>query len=225
MSVLQIVFAFPAPIALALLLNSIMSERVKRSMQIDRLPAALHRLGDRGLDLAADARRRRRGQQPAAQRVGLATVNIMGNPDCVQAAGHPAGDLEGDRLGHDHLPGRDARRSRSELYEAAAVDGAGPWRRIWHVTLPGMRSVIVLLLILRLGSVLTRRLRADPAAATDRSAPTRRGAGHVRLLPRHQRRRLGLGHRGRPGQGRGRHRRWCSAPTRLAKRFGGEGVF
>ncbi|GGL04958.1 ABC transporter permease [Planomonospora parontospora] len=40
------------------------------------------------------------------------------------------------------------------LYEAAAVDGAGRWRRIWHITLPGLRPVIVLLLILRLGDAL-----------------------------------------------------------------------
>ncbi len=40
------------------------------------------------------------------------------------------------------------------LYEAARIDGAGRLRRIWHITLPGIRSVIVLLLILRLGSIL-----------------------------------------------------------------------
>lgn len=41
------------------------------------------------------------------------------------------------------------------LYEASAADGAGRWRRMWHVTLPGMRGVIVLMLVLRLGSALT----------------------------------------------------------------------
>ncbi|HZU84224.1 MAG TPA: ABC transporter permease subunit, partial [Polyangiaceae bacterium] len=41
------------------------------------------------------------------------------------------------------------------LYEAAAADGAGPWRRLWHVTLPGLRPVVVLLLILRLGDALS----------------------------------------------------------------------
>src|SRR6185436_6004287 len=40
-------------------------------------------------------------------------------------------------------------------YEAAAVDGAGQWRRLWHITLPALRPVIVLLLILRLGDALT----------------------------------------------------------------------
>ncbi|MEV4243846.1 ABC transporter permease subunit [Streptosporangium canum] len=40
------------------------------------------------------------------------------------------------------------------LYEAAAVDGASRWRRLWHITLPGLRPVIILLLILRLGEAL-----------------------------------------------------------------------
>jgi putative aldouronate transport system permease protein len=41
-----------------------------------------------------------------------------------------------------------------ELYEAAVVDGANRWRQIWHITLPGIREVFVLLLILRIGHIL-----------------------------------------------------------------------
>jgi putative aldouronate transport system permease protein len=41
------------------------------------------------------------------------------------------------------------------LYEAAAVDGASRWRRMWHITLPGIRPVIVLLLILHIGGILS----------------------------------------------------------------------
>lgn len=40
------------------------------------------------------------------------------------------------------------------LYEAARMDGAGRLRRIWHVTLPGIRTVIILLLVLKIGSIL-----------------------------------------------------------------------
>ena len=43
----------------------------------------------------------------------------------------------------------------TDLYEAAAADGAGRWRRLWHITLPGLRGVIVLMLVLRLGNALT----------------------------------------------------------------------
>jgi len=41
-----------------------------------------------------------------------------------------------------------------ELYEAARMDGAGRMRQIWHITLPGIRSTIVVLLILRLSDIL-----------------------------------------------------------------------
>ena len=35
------------------------------------------------------------------------------------------------------------------------MDGAGRWRRMWHVTLPALRPVIALLLVLRVGDALT----------------------------------------------------------------------
>ncbi|MFD0676554.1 MULTISPECIES: ABC transporter permease [unclassified Paenibacillus] len=41
-----------------------------------------------------------------------------------------------------------------QLYEAARIDGANRWRLIWNITLPSIRSTIVILLILRLGNFL-----------------------------------------------------------------------
>ena len=41
-----------------------------------------------------------------------------------------------------------------ELYEAAEVDGAGRWRKLWHITLPGIRPTIVVLLIMNIGRIL-----------------------------------------------------------------------
>lgn len=40
------------------------------------------------------------------------------------------------------------------LYEAASIDGANRWQQTWHVTLPGMRMIIVLMMVLSLGNVL-----------------------------------------------------------------------
>jgi len=40
------------------------------------------------------------------------------------------------------------------LYESAAIDGAGHWRRMLHITLPGMLPIIILMVTLSLGSVL-----------------------------------------------------------------------
>lgn len=42
-----------------------------------------------------------------------------------------------------------------ELYEAARVDGASRIRQIWHITLPGIASTIVLMFILKLGSIMS----------------------------------------------------------------------
>lgn len=41
-----------------------------------------------------------------------------------------------------------------ELYEAAIMDGANKWRQIWHITLPSIMSTLVILLLLRLGHLL-----------------------------------------------------------------------
>lgn len=40
------------------------------------------------------------------------------------------------------------------MYEAAGVDGAGRLRQVWHITLPGIRYIIVLLLVLNIGNIL-----------------------------------------------------------------------
>lgn len=41
-----------------------------------------------------------------------------------------------------------------QLYEAAAIDGAGRWRQMWHITLTGIRTTIITLLIFRVGEVM-----------------------------------------------------------------------
>lgn len=41
-----------------------------------------------------------------------------------------------------------------QLYEAARIDGAGRFSRIWHVTLPGIRGIIAIQLILQVGKIL-----------------------------------------------------------------------
>ncbi|MDP5272606.1 ABC transporter permease [Chengkuizengella axinellae] len=41
-----------------------------------------------------------------------------------------------------------------QLYEAARMDGASRLRQIWHITLPSIRNVIILLLILKIGDIL-----------------------------------------------------------------------
>ena len=52
-----------------------------------------------------------------------------------------------------------------ELFEAAYIDGANKLQQIWHVTLPGIRATIVVLLILNVGQMMNKR---HPGSAVHR---------------------------------------------------------
>lgn len=54
------------------------------------------------------------------------------------------------------------------LYEAAKVDGAGKLKRIWHITLPGIRSIIILMFVLRISGLIGSNL--DQALVLQNSA-------------------------------------------------------
>jgi putative aldouronate transport system permease protein len=41
-----------------------------------------------------------------------------------------------------------------QLYEAARIDGAGKLAQVWHITLPGIKNTIAIMLILRLGGMM-----------------------------------------------------------------------
>src|SRR6185503_3255219 len=150
--VLQLIFFFPAPIALALLLNSMVSESAKRFMQsVLYLPHFIswviiialwqQLFGGAGL------------LNQALRESGQPTINIMSNP----AFFKPLVVLEliWKETGWGTIIILAAlTRIDVTLYESAAMDGASSWRRLWHITLPGIRGVIVLLLILRLATTL-----------------------------------------------------------------------
>lgn len=46
-------------------------------------------------------------------------------------------------------------RVDTSLYESASIDGANRWQRLWHITLPGIRSVISIMFVLSLGGLLS----------------------------------------------------------------------
>ena len=41
----------------------------------------------------------------------------------------------------------------TSLYEAAALDGANRWHRMWHVTLPGILPTIVMMFTIKIGTM------------------------------------------------------------------------
>lgn len=150
---LQLIFAFPAPLALALLLNSLISEPVKRSIQsIVYLPHFLSWV------IVISMWQQIFGGTGFLNSVlvnqGFGTVNIMSNPDLFK----PLVVLQSiwKDVGWGTIIFLAAlTKIDLQLYEAAVIDGANGRRRLFDITLPGIRSVVVLLLILRLGSMLS----------------------------------------------------------------------
>jgi putative aldouronate transport system permease protein len=152
-ALLQLVFFFPVPIALAMLLHSLTRDSVRRFVQsVAYLPHFLswvivvavfqQVLGETGLlnNVLGDAH--------------LHTVDIIGNP----AAFKPLviAEVIWKDCGWGTIIFLAALTQVDEQqYEAAAIDGAGPWRRFWHITLPSVRPIMVLLLIMRLGDILS----------------------------------------------------------------------
>jgi putative aldouronate transport system permease protein len=150
---LQSIFVFPAPILLALLLNSLFSERIKRIAQsILYLPhfmswvivVALFQqmLGGSGL------------LNNYLRSHDLSTIDIIGNSELFHVL------LTSQIIWKDTgwatiLFLAALSQIDSQLYEAASVDGASRMKQLWHVTLPGLRGIIILLFILRLGDSLT----------------------------------------------------------------------
>ena len=150
---LQLIFSFPLPILLAILLHSLVSPLLRGFVQsVIYLPHFLS-----WVIVVAMFQQVLGGSGAVAhvvRQLGGGSINIMADPSIFKlliVSQNVWKDTGwGTILFLAALTAID-----SALYESAAVDGAGARRRFWHITLPGMRPIIVLLLILQLGSSLT----------------------------------------------------------------------
>ncbi|MFB7864468.1 ABC transporter permease [Streptomyces sp. NPDC056069] len=152
-SVVQLFLYFPAPVALALFLNSLISSRTRRFLQtVVYLPHFLSWVVVVGMFQQVFG-----GAGTVTSLLhdnGVSVGNIMNNPDTFillltsQAVWKDAG--WGAIIFLAAMASID-----NSLYESAAMDGAGRLRRMWHITLPGIRPVMIMLLILRLGDILS----------------------------------------------------------------------
>lgn len=152
LSLLNVIFAFPAPIILALFLNELRMQRYKRFIQtliyiphfiswviIGSMTFML--LNSTGL------------VNNFLNSIGIGTINFLADPTYFRPIMVIQGIWRGAGFGTiiflAALSSVDM-----EQYEAAIVDGASRFRQMWHITLPALRTVVVLLFILQMGSVL-----------------------------------------------------------------------
>jgi putative aldouronate transport system permease protein len=153
LAVYNLVFYFPAPIILALLLNEVRNQKFKRTVQsLTYLPHFLswvviygifnsifsteggviniivEQLGGEAIPFLASPRwfRTLITLQVLWKEIGWGTIIFLAALASVDVS----------------------------LYEAAIVDGANNWDRLWHITLPTIRPTIIILLILRMSSFL-----------------------------------------------------------------------
>ncbi len=154
LSVLNIVWSMPFPILLALLLNEVRIAWFKRSIQtITYVPHFISWVVMAGICIDI--------LSPSSGIVNKAIVQLTGEPvffmtDLKWIRTVVIGSQIWKETGWSAIiylaaiTGVDP-----QLYEAASIDGAGRLRQTYHVTLPGIRGTFIVLLILRLGGLMT----------------------------------------------------------------------
>lgn len=149
----SLIFGFPAPIILALLLNEIRNEKFKKSVQtISYLPHFISIMVICGM--LVDFLARDGIITDLIVLFGGERDNFLMRPELFRTIYVSSGIWQ--HVGWDSiiylaaLTGIDP-----ELYEAARIDGATRWKQTWHITLPGIAPTIIILLILRIGGMMS----------------------------------------------------------------------
>ncbi|MBO2944618.1 sugar ABC transporter permease [Paenibacillus sp. F411] len=153
LSLYQIVFFFPIPIILALMLNELKNQVFKRFVQtiiyIPHFVSWVVIVGISYLFLTPEGG----FINEAIAATGNDKVNFLMSEDWFRTL--QIGQVIWKEAGWGTiiflaaLAGVDP-----QLYEAARMDGANRWRQLWHITLPALKSTIIILFILRLGDIL-----------------------------------------------------------------------
>lgn len=153
LNLLDLVIGFPAPIIFALILNELCFKRFKKVVQtIAYMPHFLSWVIIYGLALQLFA--------PSTGFVNMILNNLgMASIPFLDESRHWVATYIGlgvwQNFGWGSIVYLAAIAGISpELYEAASVDGAGRFKKMWHITLPGIKPTIVVLLVMNLGNIL-----------------------------------------------------------------------
>ena len=151
-SILDLVVSFPITIIFALLLNEIKNVKFKRTVQtVSYMPYFISMVVVAGI--IVDFCSSRGVITSMVSFFSGSNQNLLSMPQYWRPIYIISGLWQGLGFGAiiyvAALSGVD-----QELYEAAVVDGANRWQQTWHITLPGISSTIIIMLILRVGSLM-----------------------------------------------------------------------
>lgn len=149
---LTLLICFPLPIVLALLLNELRSRRFKRIVQtISYLPHFLSIVIVAGIVFQLTSLDGTVNQIVTA--LGGDAIPFMQLPEWFRTI-YVSSEIW-QTVGWGTILYLAALTTIDEqLYEAARIDGANRWQQTWHITLPGIRPTMVVLLILNIGSFM-----------------------------------------------------------------------
>lgn len=153
-NVYSVIFTFPATIILALLMNELISKKFKTMVQtISYMPYFISTVVVAGLVTSF--------LSPTSgiinvliEKLGGEKTYFLTRPEYFRTIYILMTTWQG--IGFGTIIYTSALCSiDSELYEAASIDGAGRFKKIWHITLPGILPTIATMLVIRMGSMLS----------------------------------------------------------------------
>ena len=152
-SLLNIVFSFPTPIILAIMLSELRNQKFKRVMQtVTYFPHFISSVVVAGMltqfclsDGLFNYFR---------SLLGLSAKSMLQEPSMFRTI--YIGQGVWSSVGWNSIIYLAAITSiDTQLYEAAAIDGAKRWQRILHITVPGIKGTVVILFILQIGRMMS----------------------------------------------------------------------
>ena len=152
-SLYQLIFGFPMPIILALMLNELRSTKFKKVMQtITYFPHFISTVVVCGM--LTDFCLSDGLFNQITGFFGVPSVSMLSEPKLFRTIYVASGIWQS--MGWDSIiylaaiAGID-----TQLYEAASLDGAGRFKKIWHITLPGIKGTVVILFIMAIGKMMS----------------------------------------------------------------------
>nr|WP_318653381.1 ABC transporter permease subunit [Paenibacillus rhizovicinus] len=152
-NIYDILWGFPAPIILALLMNEVRSKLFKKTVQnLTYLPFFISIVVVCGIIIDFTSTNGLINQ--LLSHFGFEKTNLLAKKDLFRTIFIGSGIWQG--IGWGSIIYLAALTNiDQQQYEAATIDGAGRWKQLLHITLPGISSTIMILLILRMGSIMS----------------------------------------------------------------------